>query len=286
MNRSLRRIKIYSPAARLDLKNYLNPDSHPHIRTSLPLPSTSGTTSPFLLAPHCFTHLIVLIIYLSMYPNNPFPAEQDKTKAQQLEEVREQKRKAADQLRLMEMQERALTGNSDIEVANISARVSRTSLNGPVSEPTTPPEYAQGAFSNSRYSRSSRLSANSIMSPPGLGHRLSQASSQIASPAGRLSGSMYQAQRASTKSMPGSRRGSDEEEDYAEDLPNIRPSGRYVILPAHSLDILHYPDKSSLFLAQNRSDLESHTSPTSDLTTHLSLQLLPTLLHLPSSYPT
>jgi hypothetical protein len=157
---------------------------------------------------------------------------QNKTKQEKWDEIQAMKRKAEEQLRLVAMQEQALTRSTDpADIDNISARLGRSSLNGPVSEPTTPPEYAEGAFSSSRYSRSSRLSANSIMSPPGFGNnRLSQASSHIASPAGRLSGSMsLQANRASTKSMPGSRRGSDEEEDYAEDLPNIRPAGRYVI---------------------------------------------------------
>ena len=145
------------------------------------------------------------------------------------------KRKAEEQLRLLGMEEHALVGTGDeAQVNNVSVRLGRTSLSDPVSEPTTPPEYTQGPYSNSRFSRSSRLSANSIISPPGLSSRLSQNSSQITSPAGRLSGSMYQAHRASTKSMPGSRRGSDEEEDYAEDLPNIRPAGRYVI-PFHML---------------------------------------------------
>jgi hypothetical protein len=138
------------------------------------------------------------------------------------------KRQANEQLRLIAMQEHALkTNGEEADIDTISTRLSRASLTGPVSEPTTPPEYAEGAFASSRYSRSSRLSANSIMSPPGFGNRLSGASSQITSPPGRLSGSMYtQAHRASTKSMPGSRRGSDEEEDFAEDLPNIRPPGR------------------------------------------------------------
>ncbi len=163
--------------------------------------------------------------------SNPYLLEmQEKAKQQKWEEIQLMKRKAEEQLRLLGMQEHALVSNGDeAELNNVSARLGRTSLNGPVSEPTTPPEYNQGPHTSNRYSRSSRLSANSVISPPGLGSRLSQNSSQIASPVGRLSGSMYPAQRASTKSMPGSRRGSDEEEDYAEDLPNIRPAGRYVM---------------------------------------------------------
>jgi hypothetical protein len=163
-----------------------------------------------------------------MYSNRIFLEQNPaKSKQQKWEEIQAMKRKAEEQLRLVEMQEHALQLNGDNEaIESISTRLSRASLTGPVSEPTTPPEYAEGTFNN-RYSRSSRLSTNSIVSPPGFGNRLSQASSHITSPAARLSGSMYP-QRASAKSMPGSRRGSDEEEDYAEDLPNIRPAGRYV----------------------------------------------------------
>jgi hypothetical protein len=170
-------------------------------------------------------------------------------KSKQIEEIQSAKRKAEEQLRLLELQERSIQmGASREEVESISTRLNRMSMNGPVSEPTTPPEYAD-SFSN-RYSRSSRLSGNSIMSPPGLGKRTSQTSSQIASPAaGRLSGSMYnQSQKPSAKSMPGSRRGSDEEEDYAEDLPTIRPVTGYVplrLLPLH-LFSPHFPFRSVL----------------------------------------
>lgn len=197
---------------------------------------------------------------------------QHKSKQQKWEEIQAMKRKAEEQLRLVAMEEQALKTNSDSsDIDNISARLGRSSLNGPVSEPTTPPEYAEGTFSSSRYSRSSRLSANSIMSPPGFGNRLSQASSQITSPAGRLSGSMtLQANRASTKSMPGSRRGSDEEEDYAQDLPNIRPPGRYVNLHRFILR----PPSSALSLLSFTlppADLgTNHTGLTWCLITHLS----------------
>ncbi|KAJ9617021.1 hypothetical protein H2200_000742 [Cladophialophora chaetospira] len=141
------------------------------------------------------------------------------------EEIQNAKRKAEEQLRLLELQERSLhMGANTQDLERISTRLNRVSLNGPVSEPTTPPEYVEGVY-NPRYSRSSRLSANSLMSPPGLGNRLSQTSSQITSPpANRLSGNTMfgQSQKPSAKSVPGSRRGSDEDEYYPEDLPTTR----------------------------------------------------------------
>lgn len=66
---------------------------------------------------------------------------------------------------------------------------------------------------------------NSIISPPGLSNRISQSSSFLTSPpANRLSanGLLSQSQKPSAKSVPGSRRGSDEDEYYPEDLSNTR----------------------------------------------------------------
>lgn len=144
---------------------------------------------------------------------------------QMYDDIQNAKRKAEEQLRLLELQERSLQmGATSQDLERMSTRLNRISLNGPVSEPTTPPEYAESGFSN-RFSRSSRLSMNSILSPPGLSKRVSQSSSQITSPpANRLSGNgIYgQSQKPSAKSVPGSRRGSDEDEYYPEDLPTTR----------------------------------------------------------------
>lgn len=140
---------------------------------------------------------------------------------QMYEDIQSAKRKAEEQLRLLELQERSLQmGASSHDLERISTRLNRISLTGPVSEPTTPPEYAESGFSN-RFSRSSRLSMNSIISPPGLSKRISQSSSQITSPpANRLSGHgsfSQSSQIPSAKSVPGSRRGSDEDEYYPEE---------------------------------------------------------------------
>ncbi|KAJ9625485.1 uncharacterized protein PV06_01772 [Exophiala oligosperma] len=141
------------------------------------------------------------------------------------DDIQSAKRKAEEQLRFLEAQERNLQlGSNTQDLDRISTRMSRMSFNGPVSEPTTPPEYADSGLSN-RYSRSSRLSMNSVISPPGLSNRLSQSSSFLTSPpANRLSanGLLSQSQKPSAKSVPGSRRGSDEDEYYPEDLSNTR----------------------------------------------------------------
>lgn len=140
------------------------------------------------------------------------------------EDIQIARRKAQEQLALLDEKERKLqmTGaNQDID--RFASGFQRMSLNGPVSEPTTPPDYADDVFSN-RYSRSSRVSMSNVTSPPGLSKRTSQASSKIMSPSGnRMSTTgLYSTHRQSTKSMPGSRRGSDEEEDYLDQLPSNR----------------------------------------------------------------
>ncbi|KIW57986.1 hypothetical protein PV05_02539 [Exophiala xenobiotica] len=156
------------------------------------------------------------------YPSMTPTAAKNK---QMYDDIQTAKRKAEEQLRLLELQERSLQmGGNGQDLERISTRLNRISFTGPVSEPTTPPEYAEAGFSN-RFSRSSRLSMNSIMSPPGLSNRISQSSSQITSPpTNRLSGNglLSQSQKPSAKSVPGSRRGSDEDEYYPEDLPGTR----------------------------------------------------------------
>lgn len=140
--------------------------------------------------------------------------------------IREQKRVAEAQLKMLELQEESLkAGGNSKDLESISKRFNRVSLNsGPVSEPTTPPEHSESGYS-SRVSRSSRYSMTNIMSPPGLSNRFSQSSSHITSPPSThlsLNGMYGQTQKPPAKSMPGSRRGSDEEEDYPEELPITR----------------------------------------------------------------
>lgn len=151
---------------------------------------------------------------------------QQNEQKQIFEDIQIARRKAQEQLALLDEKERKLGmngGNGNQDVDRFVSGFNRMSLNGPVSEPTTPPDYSEDVFSN-RYSRSTRVSMSNITSPPGLSKRTSQASSKITSPPGnRVSTSgLYSSHRQSTKSMPGSRRGSDEEEDYLDNLPMNR----------------------------------------------------------------
>ena len=127
------------------------------------------------------------------------------------------------------MEERQLQQANGQDMDHLNKSFNRTSLGAaPVSEPTTPPEFAEGAFPSS-LSKPGRFSMG-IMSPPGLStasNRLSQSSVQIGSPSSNRASGVAQPQtksnRISIKSMPGSRRGSDEEEDfYEEELLPVR----------------------------------------------------------------
>lgn len=140
------------------------------------------------------------------------------------EDIQDARRKAQEQLALLDLQERNLQlAGTHQDLDRLTKGFNRVSLNGPVSEPTTPPDYSEDVFSN-RFSRSNRISAPGIMSPPGLTKRLSQSSSKVTSPPSTRHSNqgLYSNHRHSTKSMPGSRRGSDEDEYYPEDLPAIR----------------------------------------------------------------
>lgn len=150
-------------------------------------------------------------------------ADQDQNPNQaQIDQIREQRRKAEAQLKQLDEQQKLLEGSSASAFASMSLGPKRISLNGPVSEPTTPPEYASGY--PKRYSLN-HMSISSVTSPPGLNNRYSHSSAQISSPIGsqyNSNGTYAQTPKSPAKSMPVSRRGSDEDESYPEELPAMR----------------------------------------------------------------
>ncbi|KAF2180251.1 ARM repeat-containing protein [Zopfia rhizophila CBS 207.26] len=117
---------------------------------------------------------------------------------------------------------------------------------GKHSQPTTPPEYSDNNGFPTALSRPNRFSMSSIASPPGVSSttRGSRSGSQITSPPsvtstqGTANGYL-----ASTKSMPGSRRNSDEEgEDFDEDddftpLSPVYRNHNRMSMPVTNLDL-------------------------------------------------
>lgn len=144
-------------------------------------------------------------------------------KRQQIEQVREQKRKFEAQMKLLDLQEQRLQqGTNTADMENLARGFGRIGLAaGPVSEPTTPPDYSDAGFPTS-LSRPNRFSMNSIASPPGLNNRFSQSSSQLASPSGGIANGRNLPQKPPAKSMPGSRRNSEDEEYFPEELSTYR----------------------------------------------------------------
>ncbi|KAI9759398.1 MAG: hypothetical protein M4579_002387 [Chaenotheca gracillima] len=82
---------------------------------------------------------------------------------------------------------------------------------GHQSEPTTPPEYRDAGFP-SALSRPNRYSTSSITSPPGFPNRAARSGSQLISPLTTISQSQVTSNKLPSKSVPGSRRNSDENE--------------------------------------------------------------------------
>ena len=143
----------------------------------------------------------------------------------QIDQIREQRRKAEAQLKQLDEQQKMLEGGANPAFASMTLGPKRISLNGPVSEPTTPPEYSDGGYPK-RYSRN-RMSISNMASPPGLNNRFSQSSTQITTPLAsqyNSNGNHGPTPKSPAKSMPVSRRGSDEDENYPEELPAMKPN--------------------------------------------------------------
>jgi hypothetical protein len=103
---------------------------------------------------------------------------------------------------------------SEHELQRLEHDIHRFSLSGRQSEPTTPPEYRDNGFP-SAISRPNRLSMTSLASVQGIGSIASPRTNRSGShsvASTYLGGSQTSSQLPSS-SMPGSRRGSDEEED-------------------------------------------------------------------------
>lgn len=136
-----------------------------------------------------------------------------------MEFVRAEKKRIEESMKMLDLQEE----RDQQEMEQMAKELGRVNLAmGPVSEPTTPPEYRDHGFPTP-LSRPDRFSASNLASPPGL--RYGQSASQITSPPSeRANTSSAHAipNKPSAKSMPGSRRNSEEDEYFPEHLPAYR----------------------------------------------------------------
>lgn len=126
---------------------------------------------------------------------------------------------------LIDLQQR----NQEDEINRLSNEVGRFGISGhqviPRSEPTTPPEHRDPGFP-SAFARPNRFSPASLQSPPGLqalATRPSRSGSQAASSAFNISS--ISMTHLPSKSVPGTRRNSDEEDDdeYEYQITNMNP---------------------------------------------------------------
>ncbi|KAH7413111.1 armadillo-type protein [Cadophora sp. MPI-SDFR-AT-0126] len=128
------------------------------------------------------------------------------------ERLREQKRRFEAEMQLLDLQQR----REEQELAQMQEDLGRGNNPnaGHQSEPTTPPEYRE---SNSGFptvfSRPNRYSTSSLQSPPGIYNRPGRSGSQLTSPQGGIIQSrLMMDDKLPSKSVPGSRRNSDEDE--------------------------------------------------------------------------
>ncbi|KAF7882633.1 uncharacterized protein EAF02_005996 [Botrytis sinoallii] len=130
------------------------------------------------------------------------------------ERLREQKRRFEAEMQLLDLQQR----RDEQELQQMQEDLGRSNNNnnnaGHQSEPTTPPEYRESSSGfPSAFSRPNRYSTSSITSPPGLYNRPGRSGSQLTSPqAGIMQSRLIIDDKLPSKSVPGSRRNSDEDE--------------------------------------------------------------------------
>ncbi|KAL6720161.1 hypothetical protein ACLMJK_002082 [Lecanora helva] len=129
-------------------------------------------------------------------------------KRQELKSLQEQRERFEAQMAFFNQQQAA----EKEELERMTRDLQQSSLNvGHQSEPTTPPEFRDATF-GSVFGRSNRYSLSSVTSPPGI-NRSSRSGSQLTSPPSELAQTLHNHINSDTlpsKSVPGSRRGSNE----------------------------------------------------------------------------
>ncbi|OTA54927.1 ARM repeat-containing protein [Hypoxylon sp. EC38] len=130
------------------------------------------------------------------------------------EKLREQKRRFEAEMHKLDQQQR----RDEFDIAQMQEDLGRGSgigMTGHQSEPTTPPEYRETSSGfPTMFSRPNRYSTPSLglVSPPGLFTRPGRSGSQLASPQSGILQSRFFDDPLPSRSVPGSRRNSDEDE--------------------------------------------------------------------------
>lgn len=134
--------------------------------------------------------------------------------------MREQKKRFEADMKLLDLQQE----REKQEMDQLARDLAQAGLSGPVSEPTTPPEYRDAGFPTA-FSRPTRFSTSSVTSSPGIFNIFSPSQVTSPPPAAQSKASSVQtpSNRFSVQSVPGSRRNSEEDEYFPESVSSYRP---------------------------------------------------------------
>ncbi|KAK0651430.1 armadillo-type protein [Cercophora newfieldiana] len=139
-----------------------------------------------------------------------FAATTLEKKRMDYERLREHKRRFEAEIHKLDAQQRL----EERELALMQEDLNVGRYGGHQSEPTTPPEYRETSSGfPTMFSRPNRYSTSSLTSPPGLFNRPGRSGSQLASPQSGIMQSRFAFDdQLPSRSVPGSRRNSDEDE--------------------------------------------------------------------------
>ncbi|KAI0163224.1 armadillo-type protein [Pestalotiopsis sp. NC0098] len=137
-------------------------------------------------------------------------------KKQEYDTLMEQKRRFEAEMKKFELQQR----QEEAELRQMEKDLAKNNtifgLTGHQSEPTTPPEYRESNGFPTMFSRPNRYSLSSLTSPQGLYSRSARSGSQLQSPQSGIMPSQSRAfafdDHLPSRSVPGTRRNSDEDE--------------------------------------------------------------------------
>lgn len=140
------------------------------------------------------------------------PGWQLEKKRLEYEKLREQKRRFEAEMHKLDAQQRQ--EERELVQMQEDLRFGGNGMAGHQSEPTTPPEYRETSSGfPTMFSRPNRYSTSSLTSPPGLYNRPGRSGSQLASPPSGIIQSRFAFDdQLPSRSVPGSRRNSDEDE--------------------------------------------------------------------------
>lgn len=136
-------------------------------------------------------------------------------KRQHIEYMREQRRRFEEDMKLLDLQHE----KEKLEMDQLARDLAKAGIPGPVSEPTTPPEYHDNGIA-AGFSRPTRFSTSSVTSSPGFFNVFAPSNQMTPSP----NGTQTPTNRFSVHSVPGSRRNSEKEDFGSEQLSSpFRP---------------------------------------------------------------